>query len=40
MNANSVFYNSLIMDLTTNPGNCQKDMDFLEYIEAGATAVG
>ena len=40
MNANSVFYNSLVMDLTSNLGNCQKDMDFLELIEAAATAVG
>jgi hypothetical protein len=37
---NSVFYNELIMDLTNNKGNCQTDMDFLVYIEAGATAIG
>jgi len=39
MDVNSVFYNSLIMDMA-NLGNCDTDMTFLEYIEAAATSIG
>jgi hypothetical protein len=28
------------MDVTNNLGDCKADMDFLDYIEAGATAIG